>query len=54
MVQKTKRTLLKGTAAAVGAATAQRIKEHHFHVDLVAENFHAESLVETFRKQADV
>ena len=40
--------------AAVGAATAQRIKEHHFHVDLVAENFHAESLVETFRKQTDV
>lgn len=40
--------------AAVGAATAQRIKDHRFHVDLTAENFHAESLVETFRKQADV
>ncbi len=40
--------------AAVGAATAQRIKEHHFHVDLVAENFHAESLVETFKKETDV
>jgi uroporphyrinogen III methyltransferase/synthase len=40
--------------AAVGAATAQRLKDHHFHVDLVAENFHAESLVETFRGQADV
>ena len=40
--------------AAVGAATAARIKEHRFHVDLVAENFHAESLVETFRKHTDV
>jgi len=40
--------------AAVGAATAQRIKEERFHVDLVAENFHTESLVETFRKDTDV
>ena len=40
--------------AAVGAATAQRIRDHRFHVDLVAENFQAESLAETFRKQADV
>jgi uroporphyrinogen III methyltransferase/synthase len=40
--------------AAVGAATAQRLKEHHYHVDLVAENFHAESLVETFRAKTDV
>lgn len=40
--------------AAVGAATARRIKDHRFHVDLTAENFHAESLVETFRKQVDV
>jgi uroporphyrinogen III methyltransferase/synthase len=40
--------------AAVGAATAQRIKEERYHVDLVAENFHAESLLETFRKQTDV
>ena len=40
--------------AAVGAATAQRIKDYHYHVDLVAENFHAESLVETFRKHTDV
>ena len=40
--------------AAVGTATAQRIKDHHFHVDLVAENFHEESLVETFRKNTDV
>jgi uroporphyrinogen III methyltransferase/synthase len=40
--------------AAVGAATEARIKEHRFHVDLVAENFHAESLVETFRQKTDV
>jgi uroporphyrinogen III methyltransferase / synthase len=40
--------------AAVGAATAQRLKDHHYHVDLVAENFHAESLVETFRAKTDV
>lgn len=40
--------------AAVGAATAQRIKDHRFHVDLVAENFHAESLAETLRRQADI
>jgi len=40
--------------AAVGAATARRIKERHYHIDLVAENFHAESLVETFLKETDV
>lgn len=40
--------------AAVGAATAQRLKERHYHVDLTAENFHAASLAETFRKQTDV
>jgi uroporphyrinogen III methyltransferase/synthase len=40
--------------AAVGAATAQRIKERHYHVDLVAESFHAESLVETFQKETGV
>ncbi|MGA1539104.1 MAG: uroporphyrinogen-III C-methyltransferase [Chthoniobacterales bacterium] len=40
--------------AAVGAATAQRLKERHYHVDLVAENFHAASLAETLRRQADV
>ena len=40
--------------AAVGAATAARIKEHRFHVDLVAENFHAESLAETFREKTGV
>lgn len=40
--------------AAVGATTAQRLKEHHFHVDLLAEDFHAESLVKTFGKETDV
>lgn len=40
--------------AAVGAATAARIKENHYHVDLVAENFHARSLAETFRRETDV
>jgi len=40
--------------AAVGAATAQRIKERHYHVDLVAGDFHAESLVRAFRKETDV
>jgi uroporphyrinogen III methyltransferase/synthase len=40
--------------AAVGAATAQRLKERHYHVDLVAESFQAASLAGTFRKQTDV
>ena len=40
--------------AAVGAATAQRLKDRHYHVDLVAENFHAASLAETFRKQTGI
>lgn len=40
--------------AAVGAATAQRLKDHRFHVDLVAESFHAEALAETFRKQTNI
>lgn len=40
--------------AAVGAATAARLKQNRFHVDLVADDFTAGSLVETFRKEADV
>lgn len=40
--------------AAVGAATAQRLKDHHYHVDLVAEDFHSESLASTFREETDV
>jgi uroporphyrinogen III methyltransferase/synthase len=40
--------------AAVGAATAQRLREHRYQVDLVAENFHAAGLAETFRGHTDV
>ena len=40
--------------AAVGLATAQSLKQRHYHVDLVAEDFHSESLTETFRKETDV
>ncbi|MBJ7390134.1 MAG: uroporphyrinogen-III synthase, partial [Chthoniobacterales bacterium] len=39
---------------AVGAATAQRIKDWHFHVDLVAEEFQAKSLASAFRDHTDV
>ena len=39
---------------AVGAATAQRIKDWHFHVDLVAEEFQAKSLASAFRDYTDV
>lgn len=40
--------------ASVGAATAQRIRDHRYHVDLVAEDFHTESLAGTFKKETDV
>lgn len=40
--------------AAVGTATAQRLKERHYHVDLVAENSHAASLADMFGKETDV
>ena len=40
--------------AAVGAGTAQSLKDHHYHVDLVAEDFRTESLAATFRAQGDV
>ena len=40
--------------AAVGAATAQRLKDRHYHVDLTAENFHAASLAGTIGKHTDV
>lgn len=40
--------------AAVGLATAQSLKQRHYHVDLVAEDFHSDSLAETFRKETDV
>ncbi|MFZ4483542.1 MAG: uroporphyrinogen-III C-methyltransferase [Chthoniobacterales bacterium] len=40
--------------AAVGSATAERLKRNRFHVDLVADDFTAESLVEKFRQETDV
>lgn len=40
--------------AAADPDTAQRIREHHFHVDLIAKKSHAESLVEAFRGYTDV
>lgn len=40
--------------AAIGPATAQRLKEFHMHVDLQPEEFVAESLAREFRKQGDM
>lgn len=40
--------------AAVGAATAESIRKHGYHVDVVADNFHAESLLESLRRETDV
>jgi uroporphyrinogen III methyltransferase/synthase len=40
--------------AAIGPATAQRIKEYHLHVDLQPEKFVAESIVREFRKAGGV
>ena len=40
--------------AAIGAATAQRIKEFRLHVDLQPEEFVAEALVREFRKKGGV
>ncbi|HEY2140385.1 MAG TPA: uroporphyrinogen-III synthase, partial [Chthoniobacterales bacterium] len=40
--------------AAIGPATAQRIKDFHMHVDLQPSEFIAEALVREFRKQGDV
>jgi uroporphyrinogen III methyltransferase/synthase len=40
--------------AAIGPATAQRIKDFHLHVDLQPDEFVAESLVREFRKQGDI
>jgi uroporphyrinogen III methyltransferase/synthase len=40
--------------AAIGPATAQRLKEFHIHVDLQPEEFVAESLAREFRKQGDI
>jgi len=40
--------------AAIGPATAQRIKDFHVHVDLQPAEFVAESIVREFRKQGGV
>jgi uroporphyrinogen III methyltransferase/synthase len=40
--------------AAIGPATAQRIKDFHLKVDLQPDEFVAESLVREFRKEGDV
>jgi uroporphyrinogen III methyltransferase/synthase len=40
--------------AAIGPATAQRLKEFHMHVDLQPDEFVAESLAREFRKQGDI
>ena len=40
--------------AAIGPATAQRIKDFHVHVDLQPEEFVAESVVREFKKQGGV
>jgi uroporphyrinogen III methyltransferase/synthase len=40
--------------AAIGPATAQRIKDYHLHVDLQPDEFIAESVVREFQKQGGV
>jgi uroporphyrinogen III methyltransferase / synthase len=40
--------------AAIGPATAQRVRDFHFHVDLEPEEFVAESIVREFQKQGGV
>ena len=40
--------------AAIGAATAQRVKDFHLKVDLQPEEFIAEGIVREFKKQGSV
>src|SRR5256714_4028317 len=40
--------------AAIGPATAQRLKDFHLHVDLQPDEFVAESLVREFRKEGGI
>ena len=40
--------------AAIGPATAQRVKDYHIHVDLQPEEFVAEAVVREFQKQGGV
>jgi uroporphyrinogen III methyltransferase / synthase len=40
--------------AAIGAATAQRVKDFHLHVDLQPEEFVAEAVVKEFQKRGSI
>jgi uroporphyrinogen III methyltransferase / synthase len=40
--------------AAIGPATAQRVKDYHLHVDLQPEEFVAEAVVREFKKQGSI
>ncbi len=40
--------------AAIGPATAQRVKDFHLHVDLQPEEFVAEAVIRAFKKQGSV
>ena len=40
--------------AAIGPATAQRVKDFHLHVDLQPEEFVAEAIVHEFKKQGSI
>jgi len=40
--------------AAIGPATAQRVRDFHFHVDMEPEQFVAEAIVREFQKQGGV
>jgi uroporphyrinogen III methyltransferase / synthase len=40
--------------AAIGPATAQRVKDFHLHVDLQPEEFVAEAVVRAFKKQGSI
>src|SRR4029077_16861363 len=40
--------------AAIGPATAQRVKDFHLHVDLQPEEFVAEAVVSEFKKQGSI
>jgi uroporphyrinogen III methyltransferase / synthase len=40
--------------AAIGPATAQRVKDFHLHVDLQPEDFVAEAIVREFKKQGSI
>src|SRR5437773_11008611 len=43
-----------GRVAAIGPATAQRVKDFHLHVDLQPDEFVAEAVVKEFEKQGSI